>query len=437
MTWRNLSLLAVLCLPVPAQEDPLAAAQLRTTLTFLASDELAGRDSPSRGLREARDYLIARLQAAKVAPGVGESYVHEYELPGVTLPHEGVTCALVGDGEKRELAFGEDVRIWRLDAAFQGEAVEVLRPDMDAPGSDRLLRRLRGNKPVILEVETDSPLWRATEGAQQKLGSTRGGASAPWLLVRKGVLPAGDLKLNLNVPAPTAGPVQLWNVVGVLRQPEAKEWLVFSAHYDHIGIGVARNGDSINNGADDDGTGTTTVLALAEAFARSPTAAGRNLAFVFFSAEEKGLRGSRAFVAAPPFPLADIAAVVNLEMLGRPPEGGVRKAWITGHDLSDFATRAQPALARAGVELIEFAMAANLFSASDNLPFAQQGVVAHSISAGSLHADYHQPSDEVSRIDFEHMSAVARGVFEFGKDLAAAKERPAFNDQGKARLQLR
>lgn len=364
--------------------------------------------------------------------------MHEYELPGVTFPEAGVRCALVVDEQtRRELKPQEDVRLWRLDAAFSGEAVEVLRPDMEAPGADRLLRRLRGNKPVIVEVDTDSPLWRDAEGVQQKLGSARGGASAPWLLVRKGVLPAGDLKLDLEVPAPKAGPVQLWNVVGVLRQPEAKDWLVFSAHYDHIGIGIARNGDSINNGADDDGTGTTTVLALAEAFAKAPVAAGRNLAFVFFSAEEKGLRGSRAFVAAPPFPLADIAAVVNLEMLGRPPEDGVRKAWITGHDLSDFATRAQPALARAGVELIEFAMAASLFTASDNLPFAQQGVVAHSISAGSLHADYHQPSDEVSRIDFEHMSAVARGIFEFGQDLATAKERPAFNEKGKARLRLR
>ncbi len=428
----------LLCLgaALTAQEpaDPLAAASLRATLTFLASDDLGGRDSPSPGLREARDHLVRRLTAAKVSPGAGEGYLHTYSLPGVTFGGEALRCRVAGDNG-RELKPGEDVRVWRQDAAFVGDAVEVLRVDMNAPGADRLSRRLRGNKPVVLEVEETSPMWKAAAGAQQRLGGARGGPSAPWLLVRKGRLPEGDLRLDLDLPAPVAGPVELWNVVGALRQEGAKEWVVFSAHYDHVGIGQERDGDAIYNGADDDGTGTSAVLALAEAFAKDPPA-GRNLAFVFFSAEEKGLRGSRAFVDASPIPLEDIAAVVNLEMLGRPPANGHRKAWITGADLSDFAARAQAPFQAAGVELIEFPMAAQLFQASDNLPFAQKGIVAHSISAGELHADYHQPSDEVSRIEFEHMSAVVRAVFGFGRALATADVRPAFNDKGRARLRL-
>jgi hypothetical protein len=126
--------------------------------------------------------------------------------------------------------------------------------------------------------------------------------------------------------------------------------------------------------------------------------------------------------------------MVNLEMLGRPEKEGPPFAWVTGKELSDFAAIAGTALERAGVALTEFEMASRLFSASDNLPFAQKGVVAHSISAGTLHSDYHQPGDEPSRIDVPHMTAVLAGLAEVVAEFANRDERPAYTPEAAQRL---
>lgn len=419
--------------------DPLSAESLRGTLAFLTDDALQGRDTPSPGLRQARDYLIERVRAAGLQPGVGAEFVHRYKLDGVRFDGAALKVEVwpAGGGDKLVLEPGKDVRLWRAEAAFDNQDVQLVRFQPAAPGADRLAQRPQGRRPVVFEVEPDSTLWQSSAGTIEKLGRRGGGSAAPWLLVRKGLLPEGELHAAVNVGAPVEAEVALENVVAVLPCEGAKEWVVFSAHYDHIGIGAGRGGDFVNNGADDNASGSSAVLALAQAFAAQRPKLKRNLAFVWFSAEEKGLRGSHAFVADSPFPLADIAAVVNLEMLGRPPQDGARKAWVTGDDLSDFAAIATTAMQRAGIEVIDFAMADGLFAASDNLPFAERGVVAHSISAGSLHQDYHQPGDELSKIDLEHMSAVVRGIYDFGVELATRAERPAYNDKGKQRLQAR
>lgn len=458
MNKANVALFLLLATPVlgpraqapPATAvDPTSAASLRKTLEFLASDDLAGRDSPSRGLDAARDYLIERARAAGLAPGVGDGYRHQYQLPGSRLDDATLVCKLhtvaasppaAGDDNPAgpvsvELVAGKDVRVWRADAGYDNDDVEIVRVDFAQAGVDRMLRTQRGRRPVLVEVEETSPLWQACAGPREQL-SRRGRGGAPWLLVRKGVLPAGDLRGSVKLAAPEDVDVRLDNVVATWKVEGAKEWVLFTAHYDHIGIGMPRDGDAIYNGADDDATGSATVLALGEAFAQRRPKLARNLAFVWFSAEEKGLRGSRAFVEDPPIPLADIAAVVNLEMLGRPPVEGPRKAWITGEDLSDFGSIARPVFRAAGVDVIDFVMAGQLFYQSDNLPFAQKGVVAHAISAGSLHADYHQPGDEVSRLDFEHMSAVAAAIYAFGSELATRAERPQYGAKGKKVLRL-
>ncbi|MEZ5962383.1 MAG: M20/M25/M40 family metallo-hydrolase [Planctomycetota bacterium] len=418
----------------PAKGSPTSAAALRATLDFLASDDLAGRDSPSRGLDRARDYLIERVRAVGLAPGVGDGFRHRYTLPGTRLDPGPLVCRVRGtEGEVVELAVEKDVRVWRADAGYDNEDVEFVRVDFAQPGVDRMLRAQRGRRPVVVEVEDSSPLWSACAGARSQVA--RGGrGGAPWLLVRKGVLPAGDLRGQISLPAPQAADIDLENVVATLRVDGAKEWVLFTAHYDHVGIGAPRGGDAIYNGADDDASGSAAVLALAEAFVQRSPRLTRNLAFVWFSAEEKGLRGSRAFVEDSPLPIADIAAVVNLEMLGRPPAEGPRKAWITGEDLSDFGAIARPIFSAHGVDIVDFVMAGQLFYQSDNLPFAQKGVVAHAISAGSLHQDYHQPGDEVEKLDLEHMSAVVEAVYAFGVELASRDERPQYNDRGKQTL---
>jgi aminopeptidase YwaD len=157
--------------------------------------------------------------------------------------------------------------------------------------------------------------------------------------------------------------------------------------------------------------------------------------FVCFTGEERGLVGSKAFCEQPPVPLERIAANLNLEMLGRPESGSEGKAWVTGPDLSDFAAIAAAAMKRAGVELIDFKMAGQLFQQSDNWSFAQRGIVAHSVSAGSLHGDYHQPSDHADKLDVAHMTRIVRALRELTVELANREQGPQWSDAGKARLQ--
>ncbi|MCA9321117.1 MAG: M20/M25/M40 family metallo-hydrolase, partial [Planctomycetes bacterium] len=268
------------------------------------------------------------------------------------------------------------------------------------------------------------PLWRAAASPRARLSARRRRSSAPQFLVRRGLIPDGEIKATIKVPEALDIEVDLSNVVGLLRGTKRPdEFVVFSAHYDHIGVGLPVRGDSINNGADDDATGTTAVMELARYFAASG-ALDRSLLFVAFSAEEQGLRGSRAFAENPPVPLEQIVANVNIEMIGRPEEGKAYKAWVTGTGRSDFVDYARRAFERAGLGIVEFKMGDQLFRQSDNWSLAQKGVVAHSLSAGSLHQDYHKPSDEVSRIEIEHMTAIIRGLAELGRELAAAQGRP-------------
>jgi Zn-dependent M28 family amino/carboxypeptidase len=208
------------------------------------------------------------------------------------------------------------------------------------------------------------------------------------------------------------------------------EYVVVSAHYDHIGIGRPIDGDAIHNGADDDASGTTAVLLLAGAMQRQPPPV-RSVLFVCFAGEEKGLKGSAAFCDRPPVPLERIVANLNIEMIGRPEPGNEGKAWITGAEYSDFAKIVEAPLQRAGVLLVDFRMATQLFAQSDNWSFVQKGIVAHSLSAGSLHADYHRPSDEVAKLDLPHMTRIIGALLPAVRELADRDAVPRWNEKGR------
>jgi hypothetical protein len=427
----------------PPSSEAIAEARAREVVSFLASDELRGRDTPSPGLERAADWLAEQFAAAGLQPVLAGSWFHRYQLAGVRLDPAGVVLRVQrqeGDSVvERDLAAGEDVRVLRGGVTGGAEWLQATVALHGDPRVGRLLLAPGGRRPILLEVDAEDPAWAAAAEPREMLGGPRQGAR-PVFLIRRGALPSGDAdkgrySVRYQVPEPAAVQVALRNVVGVLpgrEQPD--EYVLVSAHYDHIGVGPAEGGDAIYNGADDDATGTTAVVLLAEALAKGPRPR-RSVAFVCFSAEEKGLRGSRAFAADPPFPLTAVAANVNVEMIGRPLPGRERTAWITGADLSDFAAIAAPALARAGIELVEFDLARQLFAASDNYSLAVRGVVAHSLSAGSLHRDYHRPSDEVDKLDLPHMTAVIRGLREVVLELANRPATPAWNEAGRRALE--
>lgn len=443
-----------------AQTAVITEQRVRQTVGWLADDARGGRDTPSAGLEAAADWIAERFAAAKLHQIHEDSWFHRYTLPGLSLDSDQVevtlavrvaTPAPAGEGkppaeaseriEKVVLRAGEDVRLWRAGEAVLGSDEPCTVADAGDPALERMLMARSARTPTFLLVDADHPLWPLAAGRHQLLGGRRA-AARPIFLVQRKALPAAalaaakDQKKQWTTTWATPGveklDLPLRNVVALLPGSDRRdEYVVVSGHYDHVGIGVPVDGDAVRNGADDNATGAAAVILLAEALAQAGVPLRRSVLFVCFSAEEKGLLGSRAFVANPPVPLERIVANVNLEMLGRPEPGKEGKAWVTGAGYSDFAAIVAPALARAGVGTIEFGMANQLFRASDNLPFAERGIVAHSISAGSLHQDYHQPGDQLEKLDIPHMTKVVAALREAVVDLANRDERPAWSEAGR------
>jgi hypothetical protein len=430
-----------------AQVDTITEARVEAAVTWLAADERGGRDTPSAGQEAAAEWLAQRFAAAGLQQAIKGSWFHEFTLPGSRFDPREVTAKLQRrlHDDQREITLvpGADVRLWRPADAPSGAAEACTVAQADDPVLQQLLRAESGRRPIVLEVAEDHPYWLATAGVRTTLGGVRA-AARPVFLVRKGLLPAlppgrdeAAWAITWTAAKPEKLDVPLKNVVALLPGTDkAAEHVVVSAHYDHVGIGAPVGGDGIYNGADDDATGTTAVLLLAEAMAKEPPGR-RSVLFVCFSAEEKGLSGSAAFVARPPVPLDTIAANVNIEMIGRPEPGNQGKAWITGSEYSDFAAIAAKALEQTGIEVVPFRMATMLFAGSDNYSFAKRGIVAHSLSAGSLHADYHRPSDEVGKLDIPHMTKIVRGLYDVVRAFADRDERPAWSEAGRERLERR
>jgi Zn-dependent M28 family amino/carboxypeptidase len=174
------------------------------------------------------------------------------------------------------------------------------------------------------------------------------------------------------------------------------------AHYDHLGIGPVVNGDSIYNGADDDASGVVAVLEAARMLASGP-APRRTVLFVATTGEEVGLLGTRWFIDHPVVPLSRIVANLEIEMIGRPDSlaGGPGRAWLTGYERSTMGST----FAAAGLPIVaDRRPEQQFFMRSDNIAFAERGIVAHTLSSFNMHTDYHQPSDDVTHVDFVHMT---------------------------------
>jgi Zn-dependent M28 family amino/carboxypeptidase len=223
---------------------------------------------------------------------------------------------------------------------------------------------------------------------------------------------------------------ETWNAIGILRGTTLpNEAILLTAHLDHLGIGPANaSGDTNFNGADDDASGTTAVLALAHILATGPRPK-RTIVFACFGSEELGGFGNRAFLAHPPIPLSSIVANLEFEMIGRPdsavPAGTL---WMTGFERSNLG----PELAKHGAHVVKDPHPTqNFFRRSDNYALATQGIVAQSVSSFGLHKDYHQPSDDLSGIDFTHMTNAIASMVNPIRWLANTNWKPAWNPGGK------
>jgi len=313
-----------------------------------------------------------------------------------------IPCALVGALGLPPLAAAQDPRL--ITADLIGRHVGALAADS-----------MRGRATPSPELEK-AAAYVAVEF--QRAGLEPSGDSGGFLW--RYPIGRGSTVPRLQAP----------NVVGVLPGRDSAlrgEYVAVVAHMDHLGVGRRVKGDSIYNGADDNASGTAGVMALAAAFAAQPERPRRSVLFLVVSGEERGLWGSRAFVAHPSVPLDSIVGLVNLDMIGRNrPDSVYLNGWgkTTVSDLVRRLAAAHPELGLAVGPDVEDRPQTP--ADSDHYPFQHVGIPYVFFYTGE-HADYHEPSDEPARLDADKAARVARLALYTVWDMAEQGARPKWD----------
>lgn len=293
---------------------------------------------------------------------------------------------------------------------------------------------------------------RAVRGARLSLASLRLGGDDVKAVLAAGHKDEGalsqvgatelDLSATVQVVVDTKN-APAWNVVGVLPGSDEnlrQEYVVIGSHLDHLG----RRGSTIYPGADDDGSGTTGVLAVSTMFAKNPVRPARSILFVCFCGEESGLVGSSFFADHSPVPLASIVGELQMDMIGRNEESDAEPAAANENSLHLIGTQ------KLSRDLHELCLAKNeragfelewdeedVFFRSDHANFAKKGIPIAFFFTG-FHKDYHQPSDTPDKINYEKLLRVATYVYDIGFELATQSGRPLVDadlwQQNRARL---
>jgi hypothetical protein len=470
--------------PAATPPPPGTERRLEADVRFLASDLLEGRGTPSRGLDVAAEYLAEGLRGAGVAPAAGGSYQQWYSVAEYRPAEARVVAAIDGKPLKSEdylfLNFVRDPAAGPIDLelVYTGTGVVAEERKTDelsgldlkkkaavalkgAPwtpdpaetfGPERAIGKVmaatvRGAEMLVYlsqeldtGAEAEAAFFREMKSApvafMRETGVGAPSALNPIFVLRPAAfetaigsrldgLKQGPLgkRIRITIEAPvSAGRAS--NVLGKIPGADPAltgEWIVLSAHYDHLGSHAAKPGeDGIWNGADDDASGTAGVLEIARRFAASP---GKRSVLVFFtSGEDRGIFGSAYYAAHPSVPMSQVIAQVNLDMIGRS-EGKVEGIAPAAPGL--FAETVELGKAH-GIEVIPDQHPAwRTIYLTDVYHFARFGVPGVEFFTG-LHADYHQPGDTADKIRYRTMTRIVEVASALARSYADGKTRPAF-----------
>jgi hypothetical protein len=435
----------------------ITAQALREHVTTLAADELAGRRTGTAGAAAAARYLAGVLEVAGIEPA-GDEGTFLQRMPMEQTEYSAVPklTLRLADGTEMVAVYGVDFdvvagagEIASSALTFASSLEEIPREAPEdgvlyASGSSRergdwleaagcpegegwALLVTRGSRTTGRRARTDPPRGR-NEIAPTPIVRVRGE-----LLQR---FEAREVRhLAYSAPAKMRT-LESYNVVGRLPgggtpdRPElARETIVFSAHYDHLGQrGDSEQADTIYNGADDDASGCAAVLELARAFGKGPKPA-RTLVFLLATGEEIGLIGTRFYLDHPAEPLENTVTNLNFEMIGRPDEliGGAGKLWLTGFERTNLGEAFQAS----GLPVTEdLRPEQSFFRRSDNFAFARKGIVAQTLSSYNMHTDYHTVRDEADKLDYGHMQTCVRAAYSGARSLADGSLTPAWKPGG-------
>jgi len=375
----------------------------------LSSDDMQGRATFSPGIDKAATFIEKEFKSIGLQPLEGKTYrqtFYKYQVK----PQSAVLSL---DGK---VIAATDIFVFGNTAAklsFNQEKGKIVQMDAGKPFMQqfRALTKDAQQQIVLVDPALASDFKRiqayVAGGSviDEKELNTESAATVFVLTAQTGVKNF-QVELNNNVKK-----MPLFNVAGTIPgKSKAKELVIFSGHYDHLGIMKADGQDSIANGADDDASGTTAMIALAKYYKKLNNNE-RTLIFVAFTAEEIGGFGARHF--SEKLNPDDVVAMFNIEMIGKDSKFGKNTAFITGFDKSDFGPILQKNLAGTAFTFHPDPYPQqNLFYRSDNATLAALGVPAHTISTDQIDSDkfYHTVKDEYETLDTDNILSTIKGI---------------------------
>jgi hypothetical protein len=370
-------------------------------LTVLSSDEMQGRRPLTPGIEKAASYISEAFSKAGLKPlkPGASGHLQRFHTFQSVVKRQSLTIDGRAVADSDYIAFPSVPEL-----RWAGSGAEVVYIPAGGNPLQDVARKVQGDKNLLLVA--DPSHRRSLERLRRAAFRRLEGAGNVILVYHPGAVGSYAAEVDAEMRRD-----EYANVVGVVpgrKRPD--EMVLFSAHYDHLGIGKPVNRDSIYNGANDDASGTVAVMELARYFkkGRRPE---RTLVFAAFTAEESGGYGSRYF--SKQLDPVKVVAMVNIEMIGTESKWGRNSAFITGYEKSDFGRLMQQSLEGTGFTFHPDPYPAqNLFYRSDNATLAALGVPAHTVSTSKMDSEkfYHTVDDEIGTLDVGNMTAIVRAI---------------------------
>lgn len=390
----------------------------------LSGDEMQGRGTFMPGIDKAATFIESEFKKIGLQPLAGEKgfrqTFYKYQVANVSKSIKIDGSEISPENVILAGANEENITLNKSNAT-----VVVLDPEKPFVNQFRTMLAAGKNQIILVDDKFAENFKRykayfdkPTTLDEKDMGAGKSAVQVFVLGAKKADEFTVELKGKVNKMA-------LFNVAGMIPgKSKAKELVIFSGHYDHLGVIKTVNGDSIANGADDDASGTTAMIALAKYY-KAQKNNERTLIFVAFTAEEIGGFGAKYFSSK--LNPDEVVAMFNIEMIGKDSKFGKNTAFITGYDKSDFGKILQKNLA--GTEFTfhpDPYTEQNLFYRSDNATLAALGVPAHTISTDQIDVDkfYHTVKDEYSTLDVENILSTIKAIAKSATSIVNGTDAP-------------
>jgi hypothetical protein len=399
----------------------ISQADVERVIKTLAADDMQGRGTFTPGIEKAASFIESEYKQAGLQPFPGDDgYRQNFTMTRVTPVKTFVNI-------NGKLIAADSVFVNTSAPSLNwtnATDVEIVKLSAGKNFRTEYMSYMQSGKKMLILVDPQFTAVFNTLKDRSKKGSvsskTNDNQALVFVLGNHDDLKSFDVSYTGKLEQ-----LPLFNVVGILPgKTKPNEYVIFSGHYDHLGIIKPVQGDSIANGADDDASGTTAVIELAKYFKKLHNNA-RTLVFVAFTAEEIGEFGSQHF--AKTIDPDKVVAMFNIEMIGKPSKWGEMSAFITGFDRSDFGTILQKNLEDTFFKFYPDPYPdQNLFYRSDNASLAAVGVPAHTISTDKIDIDklYHTVKDEVSTLDMANITSAIRAIALSSRTIVSGKDTP-------------